>query len=140
VGCPSDFLLSSSSNNPIDEAHKRHRRVVDPAFGFTEAKCFVPHATEAVTRVREFYLYFLLNWNTDTTHCHQMAYKWDEIIGNSKSGYSATIDVNKWLGMATLDACVLASVLAVRRLRTDRDIIIRKVWHWCLRLRLWCLG
>ena len=133
------YLLSSSPNDPADDAHKRHRRVVNPAFGLTEAKGFVPHATEAVTRARELCWYFLLSSKTNTAPCRQMVDKWNDIIGNSETGYSAVIDVNKWLGKATLDACVLASVLGVRRLRTDGDIISQKVWCWSFRLRLWRL-
>ena len=69
-----------------------------------------------------------------------MVDKWNDIIGNSKSGYSAIIDVNKWLGKATLDAYVLASLSIVRRLPTDRDIISQKVRRWSFWLRLRCLG
>ena len=47
----------------------------------------------------------------------QMADKWSNIIANSKSGHSATIDVNLWFGKATLDACV--SALCAGGLRTD---------------------
>ena len=36
-----------------------------------------------------------------------MADKWNDVIENSKSGRSAILDVNMWLGRATLDACVL---------------------------------
>jgi len=43
--------------------------------------------------------------------CCQMADKWSSIIENSNSGHSAIIDVNMWLGKATLDSCVLALVL-----------------------------
>ena len=43
-----------------------------------------------------------------------MADKWNVIIENGKSGCSATIDVNEWLGKATLDAYVLASALGMR--------------------------
>ena len=55
------------------------------------------------------YLNFVspLEFGTDTGPCHQMASKWSAIIENSVSGHSAVIDVNMWLGKATLDACVL---------------------------------
>ena len=42
-----------------------------------------------------------------------MADKWSSIIENSKSRDSDIIDVNAWMGKATLDACVLALVLGV---------------------------
>ena len=48
--------------------------------------------------------------NADAGHRHQMVNKWNDIIESSKTGYSALIDVNMWLGRATLDAYVLASV------------------------------
>jgi len=44
---------------------------------------------------------------------HQMADKWNSIVENSESRDSAIIDVNAWMGKATLDACVLALVLGV---------------------------
>ena len=46
-----------------------------------------------------------------------MADKWGSIIENGKSGHSAVIDVNEWLGKATLDACVLVKVLVYARYR-----------------------
>ena len=46
-----------------------------------------------------------------------MAEKWNDIIENTKSGCSALIDVNKWLGKATLDAYALVSVLCACRPR-----------------------
>jgi len=35
-----------------------------------------------------------------------MADKWSDIVENGKSGRSAVVDVNMWLGRATLDAYV----------------------------------
>ena len=63
-----------------------------------------------------------------------MVDKWNDIIENSKSGYSALIDVNMWLGKATLDAYVLAPALDMCRLQTDRGLISQKVWHRSFRL------
>jgi len=63
-----------------------------------------------------------------------MVDKWNDIIENSKTGYSALIDVNMWLGKATLDAYVPVSASGVRE--PDRDLIFQKVWHWSFRLRL----
>ena len=113
------FLLSSLPNNLTDDAHRRHRRVVNAAFGPNEAKRFVPHATDAATKAREFRWYSFLSSKADTSSCCQMVDKWNDIIGNSESGSSIVIDASGWLGKATLDACVLASALGVRRLRTD---------------------
>lgn len=48
-----------------------------------------------------------------------MADKWSNIIENSESGDSAVIDVNMWLGKATLDACVSVSVLGMREFQTS---------------------
>ena len=42
-----------------------------------------------------------------------MAEKWNEIVENGKTGNSAVIDVNMWLGKATLDAYVPATKLDV---------------------------
>ena len=46
-----------------------------------------------------------------------MADKWSAIIESSTPGHSATVDVNVWLGKATLDACVLVLALGMRGLR-----------------------
>ena len=56
-----------------------------------------------------------------------MADKWGAIIENDKSGQSATIDVNAWLGKATLDACVLVSVFGVHGLRANRELISQRI-------------
>jgi len=52
-----------------------------------------------------------------------MVIKWDAIIENSESGNSVTIDVNAWLGRATLDACVLPSPLGWHELWTNRRLV-----------------
>jgi len=44
--------LSCSSNNPTGDTHKRHRRVIAPAFGLVEAKGLVPHFMDVVTKAR----------------------------------------------------------------------------------------
>jgi len=43
-----------------------------------------------------------------------MVDKWNDILENSKTGLSSLIDVNMWLGKATLDAYVPASALDAR--------------------------
>ena len=48
-----------------------------------------------------------------------MADKWCDIIENGRSGSSAIIDVNMWVGKATLDACVLALAPGVHGPRTN---------------------
>ena len=45
-----------------------------------------------------------------------MADKWNEVVENDKTGNSAVIDMNMWLGKATLDAYVFATELDARRL------------------------
>jgi len=65
-----------------------------------------------------------------------MADKWGGIIANGGFGHSATIDVSTWFGKATLDACVLASVLSVRGLWADHEPISQKDWCWSFRVRL----
>ena len=42
----------SSPNDPKGDTHKRHRRVIAPAFGLVEAKSLVPHFMDVVTKAR----------------------------------------------------------------------------------------
>ena len=93
------FLTSSSSNNPTGDVHKRHRRAMAPAFGLVEAKGLLPYFMDSATKARKLCLDSTLK-----TYSDQMADKWSSIIENDRSGHSATIDVNMWLGKATLDA------------------------------------
>jgi len=78
-----------------------------PAFGLVVAKGLLPYFMDAVTKVREPRLYYIIR--ADSGPRRQMADKWSNIIANGKTGNSATIDVSVWLGKATLDACVQAS-------------------------------
>jgi len=55
-----------------------------------------------------------------------MADKWSDIIANGKSGCSAIVDVNMWLGKATLDAYVSASALGIHGLRTNHEPTFQK--------------
>ena len=96
-----------------------------PAFGLVEAKALLPYFKDAVTKARELCLHPILEANVGPRH--QMADKWSAIIENGKSGHSATIDVNLWLGKATLDAYVLALVLGVRGLRINRESVLGRV-------------
>ena len=82
-----------------------------PAFGLVETRALLPYFTDAVTKVRGILLYLILE--ADSGPCLQMADKWVDIIENGESGCSATVDVNMWLGKATLDAYVLALVLSI---------------------------
>ena len=59
------FPGSGLPNSLAGDVHKRRRRVVVPAFGPVEAKGFLPYVMDAVTRVRELYLY-LLSFRVDT--------------------------------------------------------------------------
>ena len=77
-----------------------------PAFGLVEAKGLLPYFMDCATKARELRLYPILK--ADSGPCHQMADMWSGVIENGRSGSSAVIDVNMWLGKAALDACVLA--------------------------------
>ena len=70
-----------------------------PAFGLVEAKGLLPYFMDSATKARELCLDLTLKPDSN-----QMADKWSSIIENDRSGHSATIDVNMWLGKATLDA------------------------------------
>ena len=70
-----------------------------PAFGLVEAKGLLPYFMDSATKARKLCLDLTLK-----TYSDQMADKWSSIIENDRSGHSATIDVNIWLGKATLDA------------------------------------
>lgn len=80
-----------------------------PAFGLTAAKSLLPYFMDAVIKARRLGSCLILT--TDLCHRPQMVDKWNDIIENGKSGNSADIDVNLWVGKATLDACVLILVL-----------------------------
>ena len=77
-----------------------------PAFGLVEAKGLLPYFMESVTKARELGWHLISKANSDPD---QMADKWSNILENSRSGNSAIIDVNMWLGKAALDACVCLS-------------------------------
>ena len=44
-----------------------------------------------------------------------MADKWSDIIENGKSGDSAVVDANMWVGKASLDACVFVLAFGMHR-------------------------
>ena len=92
-----------------------------PAFGLVEAKGLLPYFMDSVTKAREPRLYLILD--ADLRACRQMTDKWSNIIENGQSGYSAVIDVNLWVGKATLDACVSFLALGERGPQTDREPI-----------------
>ena len=83
-----------------------------PAFGLVEAKGLLPYFMDCATKARELLLHLILK--ADSGPYHQMADKWSSVIENGRSGSSAVIDANMWLGKAALDSCVLALVLGVR--------------------------
>ena len=105
-----------------------------PAFGLVEAKGLLPYFMESATKARELCWHLISKANSSPD---QMADKWSSILENSKSGDSAIIDVNMWLGKAALDACVSVSALDVRRLWVNRGLTPQKDWCWSFRLRLW---
>ena len=74
-----------------------------PAFGMVEAKSLLPYFMDSVTKVRKPHPRLIPKTDSGRS---QMADKWSGIVENDKSGSSATIDVNTWVGKATLDACV----------------------------------
>lgn len=90
-----------------------------PAFGPSEAKALLPYFMDAATKVLEFGFYLTLEANSGPPR--QMADKWIGIIENDESGHSATIDVNMWIGKATLDAYVLVLMLDVRWLWINHE-------------------
>ena len=87
-----------------------------PAFGLAEVKGLLPYFMDSTTKACELCFHLILKPNSSL--CHQMADKWNDIIENSKSGYSAVVDVNMWVGKATLDACVPVPLLSVHGLQT----------------------
>jgi len=88
-----------------------------PALSAVEAKALLPYFMDTVTKARGLHFYLILE--PDSGPCHQMTERWIGIIENGKSGHSAIVDVNMWLGKATLDAYVLALVFGVHWLRID---------------------
>jgi len=84
-----------------------------PAFGGIEAKGLSPYFMDTATKACE--LRWHLTLRADSGPLRQMADKWNSIIQDSTTGRSATVDVNMWLGKATLDACVSVPVRAVYR-------------------------
>ena len=91
-----------------------------PAFGLVEAKGLLPYFMDSVTKARELRLYLILD--ADLRACRQMTDKWSNIIENGPSGYSAVVDVNMWVGKATLDAYVLALALGERGPWTNHEL------------------
>jgi len=109
-----------------------------PAFGRVEAKGFLPYFMDTATKACEFRRYLVLMIDSGTRP--QLADKWSEILENGKSGRSAVIDVNMWLGRATLDAYVLTPVSGARGPRTNRELVSQKGRCWSFRVRLRCIG
>lgn len=101
--------------------HKRHRRVMAPAFGPVEAKGLLPYFMDSAAKVRRSRSHLMMR--ADLGPFNQMVDRWDEIIENGKSGYSAVVDVNMWFGKAVLDACVWTSASAVCRPWTNGEPI-----------------
>ena len=93
-----------------------------PAFGLVEAKGLLPYFMDSVTKARELRLYLNLILEADSCPHRQMTDKWSNIIENGPSGYSAVVDVNMWVGKATLDAYVLALALGERGPWTNHEL------------------
>ena len=125
---------SGSSHNLIGDVHKRHRRALAPAFGRVESQGLLPDFMDTANKACELRWYLISR--ADSGPRLQMADKWSNIIENSRSGCSVTIDVNMWLGKATLDACVLVWALSVCGLQTNREPISEQDWCWGFRVRL----
>jgi len=94
---------------------------MSPAFGPAEVKGLVPYFMDTATKAREFRLHSILKADC-VSHC-QLVDKWNDIIENSKTGNSANIDANMWLGRAALDACVLALSLGLRGWLTNLELV-----------------
>ena len=92
-----------------------------PAFGLVEARGLLPYFMDSVTKAREPHPSLIPE--VDSGPCRQMADKWSNIIENGETGYSAAIDVNAWVGKATLDACVLVLGFCWRKPWTNREFI-----------------
>ena len=73
-----------------------------PAFGLVEAKGLLPYFMDSVTKACELRLDLIME--ADSSPRRQMTDKWSNIIENGQTGSSAVIDVNLWVGKATLDA------------------------------------
>ena len=82
-----------------------------PAFGLAEVKGLLPYFMDSTTKACELCFHLILKPNSSL--CHQMADKWNDIIENSESGYSAVVDANMWLGKAALDTYVPVSTLSL---------------------------
>jgi len=73
-----------------------------PAFGPVETKALLPCFMDTVAKARGLHLHLVLR--VDQGPHRQMVDKWNKIIEDGKSGNSAIIDANMWLGKAALDA------------------------------------
>ena len=105
-----------------------------PAFGLAEVKGLLPYFMDSTTKACELCFHLILKPNSSL--CHQMADKWNDIIENSESGYSAVVDANMWLGKAALDTYVPVSTLSL----WAADQLHLKDRGWSFRLRLWRIG
>ena len=90
---------------------------MSPAFGLAEVKGLLPYFMDSITKACELCFDMILKANSSL--CHQMADRWNDIIENSESGYSAVVDVNMWLGKAALDTYVPVSTLGLCGLQTN---------------------
>jgi len=96
-----------------------------PAFGLVEAKGLLPYFMDTADKAHELHLHLVSN--ADQGPRYQMGDKWNGILENSESGNSVTIDVNTWLGKATLDACVLPPPLGRHGLWINHKLISQRV-------------
>jgi len=106
-----------------------------PAFGRVEAKGFLPYFMDTAAKACKLRWHLILRADSGTHP--QLADKWSDIIEDGKSGGSAVIDVNMWLGRATLDAYVLVPVSAVHIPRANHELISQKGRCRSFRVRLW---
>jgi len=96
-----------------------------PAFGLVEAKGLLPYFMDTVNKAYELRLHLVSN--ADQGSRCQMVDKWNGLIENGKSGNSAIIGVNTWLGKATLDACALTLRLRWHGLWTNRKLFYGRI-------------
>jgi hypothetical protein len=83
--------------------HKRHRKILTPAFGAAEMRALLPAFREVVQRVcRMLWIAWFLIGVLTCILCFQMVTLWREHI-ESTGKTNEVMDVSSWLSRATLD-------------------------------------
>jgi hypothetical protein len=92
--------LSNSLYIRLGADHKRHRKILAPAFASTETKSYIPIFHQTAQKVK---LIDILHFIGITYGLVQLCNKWKDIIKERGKG-QVTIEVSRWLSRATLDA------------------------------------